>query len=291
MPSRRALLTGPLASILAGTRPPCPTLGPTLWPALAADRAEAAPAPGLAFTGRARVRALDPGGTVALSNGERVRLLAIDLPQAAALPERPDAAERQRLARLSARVLDWLEEALGGQTVALWTTPVARDRHGRLLAHLTLTGLPGTPWLQAALVAAGLARVATMPGAAAGASRLLSLEADARAAGRGLWPDPLYRVRAPAETWPWLGTFQIVRGIVVDTDKVGSRVYLNFGHDWRRDFTVMAERPRDNGLDVATLLDLRHQMIQARGWLFAMNGPMIALDHAAALETRVRMSR
>lgn len=284
MPTRRRCLTAGAAAGLAATCPPW--LVPTVSMA-----AEAPPAPGLAFEKHARVRSLDEDGTLALSDGDRARLLAVRLPQLADLPKSTDAAERRRLAAHVMRSRTWLHDRISGRTLALWTTPIARDRHGRLLAQASLAnaGPDDARWIQAALVSAGLARVATMPGAAAGAEPLLALEAEARAAGLGLWRDPLYQVRAPEQTWPWLGRFQIVRGIVRDAAKVRSRVYLNFGTDWRRDFTIMVERPRDAGLSVTDLLDLRRQLVQVRGWLFPMNGPMIALDHAAALETRVRL--
>jgi hypothetical protein len=162
---------------------------------------------------------------------------------------------------------------------------VGQDRYGRVLAQVTRRH--DGAWLQAGLVAAGSARVATMPGAAAGAALLLRMEAAARLAGHGVWADPLYAPRAPDRTWPWLGTFQIVRGTVLDAARVRGRLYLNFGPDWRRDFTVMVERPRAAGFDAAALLDLRQQYVQGRGWLFVRNGPMIALDHPEALETRV----
>jgi endonuclease YncB( thermonuclease family) len=244
-----------------------------------------APAEGLATAPGGRVRALGTDGALILEDGRRVRLAAVRLPQATDLPEDGAPDEKARVADWAARARTVLEAVCVGRSVRLWTPEVARDRYGRVLAQVTLE--PGGLWVQADLIARGLARVATMPGAAAGAGELLALEAEARIAELGLWRDPLYAPRAPDETWPWIGTFQIVRGTVLDAARVRGRVYLNFGRDWRRDFTVMVEHPRRVGLAVADLLDLTHQFIQVRGWLFPTNGPMIALDHAAALETRV----
>lgn len=274
--TRRRCLALVAAPALMGT---APTHGPR------------PPAPDLTFAGQAEVLAIDDAGTLVLRSGERARLLALRLPQPADLPTGADVAERRRQEGLARQSLDALRRAVVGRPVALWTTAVVRDRHGRLLVQATLAAEPDTPWLQAALIRRGLARVATLPGAATGAAALLRVEATARAAGRGLWRDRLYRPRAPLETWPWLGTFQIVRGTVRATAKVGSRVFLNFGEDWRRDFTVMVERPHRKGLETDALLDLRRQFIQVRGWLFPTNGPMIALDHPEALETRVHLTR
>jgi hypothetical protein len=62
--------------------------------------------------------------------------------------------------------------------------------------------------------------------------------------------------------------------------------YLDFGADWRRDFTVRAATRslkgflRD-GLDVAALQGKR---ILVRGWLFWHAGPMIELVHPRQIE-------
>ena len=66
----------------------------------------------------------------------------------------------------------------------------------------------------------------------------------------------------------------------------GAFTYLDFGADWRRDFTLRAEsrdlaRFARAGLDVAALAGRR---ILARGWLFESAGPMIELVHPAQIE-------
>ena len=58
-------------------------------------------------------------------------------------------------------------------------------------------------------------------------------------------------------------------------------VYLNFGADWRRDFTVriakeVARGLADAGLDVASLPGRR---IEIRGVVLEAGGPLIELSH------------
>ena len=64
------------------------------------------------------------------------------------------------------------------------------------------------------------------------------------------------------------------------------RVYLNFGSDWRTDFTVRidpadASRFETAGMD---LLALEGQVIRVRGWVQDENGPMIRVDHPERIE-------
>jgi hypothetical protein len=78
----------------------------------------------------------------------------------------------------------------------------------------------------------------------------------------------------------------LVRGRVRAVARAQEFVYLNFGEDWRRDFTVRAAA-RDaagfarQGLD---LEQLAGQEVLVRGPLFEANGPMIELVHPAQIE-------
>ena len=68
--------------------------------------------------------------------------------------------------------------------------------------------------------------------------------------------------------------------------EVRGRIYLNFGDDWRRDFTVRIA-PRDKrafaraGLD---LLALEGRTIRVRGWIKWRDGPMIDATHPEQIE-------
>lgn len=115
---------------------------------------------------------------------------------------------------------------------------------------------------------------------------MLDLERTARAADQGIWADPFYRVRNPDETWGDLDSVQVVEGRVVDAAEVSGTGYLNFGRDWRRDFTFRIKPKakrlfRRDGIDIAALTRKR---VRGRGWVFPNNGPMIDLTHPEQLE-------
>ena len=158
-----------------------------------------------------------------------------------------------------------------------------KDRHGRLLAHLhDRDGV----WIQGEMLRLGLARVYSFADNRAAVAEMLEREHQARAAGLGIWDSPYYAIRAPAEAVGDIGTFQIVEGRVLDAANVKGRVYLNFGLDWRSDFTVtIAAKARklfaSNGID---LLALKRRRLRARGWLKQRNGPMIEASHPEQIE-------
>lgn len=249
-------------------------LGAVVAPAAAA-RPGPEPPPGLGEGRLGRVSAVLAGDTIDLEDGTRVRLAGIQTPEPAhdGLPAWPRATEASAAVGL----------ALLGRTVQLLHPDDRRDRWGRSLAHVVRDdGL----WMQGALLMDGLARVYTQPRTATGAALMLDLERTARAARRGIWSERYYRVRNPDETWSDLDSVQVVEGRVVDAAAVRGTAYLNFGPDWRRDFTFRiaadARRAfRDAGID---LLDLTARRVRGRGWVFPMNGPMIDLTHPEALE-------
>jgi hypothetical protein len=115
---------------------------------------------------------------------------------------------------------------------------------------------------------------------------MLALEASARTAGLGLWQNPQFAVRDAARTTTKLSGFQLVEGVVQAVGVGRDRVYLNFGSDWRSDFTLMILR-RDASKFPGRLAGLRKlegQRVRARGWVFHMNGPAIRADHPAMIE-------
>ncbi|MEO1039823.1 MAG: thermonuclease family protein [Pseudomonadota bacterium] len=190
------------------------------------------------------------------------------------------AAARARLEAL-------LAEA--GPGLRLVSTGLERDRYGRRLAHGEFDRGEETVWLQGVLVSEGHAMVASYADNHARTEALLQLEADARANNRGGWASGALTVRGPDPNplAQHLDSRQIVEGRVVDVSpEIRGRIYLNFGLDWRTDFTVAIEA---DALDAFTAAGkapdgLEGAIVRVRGWLSEENGPMIRIDHQAALE-------
>lgn len=263
-PTRRSLLRTALvaggAVILSGAKLARP--GPAL--------------PGGLTPGEAgRVTAILSGDTIDLEDGLRVRLAGVQTPAPArdgspAWPLAVEAASETGSLCL-------------GQPVTLHYADDRRDRWQRALAHVLLGD--GT-WVQGHLLQRGFARVYTWPRTAIGARTMLDLERTARANRRGIWAERFYRIRNPSETWGDLDSWQVVEGRVVDAAIVRGTAYLNFGLDWRNDFTFRIESDarrafKQAGIDLTSLAG---QRVRGRGWVYPTNGPMIDLTHPAQLE-------
>ena len=188
---------------------------------------------GLDAGGRVRVTETIDGGTFTLADGRTVRLAGLDVPRLAG-ERRPASGGRRDLVAVQAR--ETLAGLVAGHDVALTVASRPVDRYGRTLAHVV--DLQGR-WIQAEMVTRGLARVAVFADERTGLAKLLILETAAREARRGIWALPEYRMVDADQALRHVDTFQLVEGRVRTVEQKGNRTYLNFGEDWRSDFTVL----------------------------------------------------
>ena len=221
------------------------------------------------------------GDTLVLEDGRQVRLVGIQAPK---LPlgrtnfETWPLAEEAKAALGALALGRPLRLAYGGRHM---------DRHGRLLAQLYATGAQGAErWIQGALLEQGMARVYSFADNRALISEMLALERAARTGRRGIWTNPFYAVRDAEAAGGHLGTFQLVEGRVLEAAVVRGRAYLNFGADWREDFTAtlapeVRRRFEAEGIDPR---DYRGVRLRVRGWLKSYNGPMIEVTHPEQIE-------
>jgi len=233
------------------------------WLAAAAGHAAAGEPPATAL-----VRQVIDGETLATDGGE-VRLSGI------ITPTQPES--------LAAEVIAVLRSLSIGRTVTLSYEAAPQDRHGRYVAQVETKA--GT-WLQGALLDRGLARVETTPDHRARAAEMLARERLAREAARGLWAQARYRILTDADAGSHVGAFHLVEGRVLDVRRIQGITYLNFGPDWRTDFTILVPREAAARFRAAefALADLENRRVRVRGWLRAFNGPLIAATHPEQIE-------
>ncbi len=215
----------------------------------------------------AAVREVIDGDTLALADGRTVHVSGIE---AAKSPDVDMAAARQVLIEL-----------LGDGIVSL-TKDVATDRYDRQHGSVFL---PGGASMAEAMVAAGWARVRQAPGEKPCLAQLLRAEAAARVAGAGAWASRRFAIE-PADS-PSLrdriGLYQLVEGRVQSVGHGRSYVFLDFGRDYRRDFTIMV--PLAMAARFADPLDgLNGRRIRVRGVIEESGGPAIRLRDPAEIE-------
>ncbi len=231
-------------------------------------------------TGTADVVQVIAPDTVVLKDGRILNLAGLDF------PDMRGAEGAGPLAQVAMRVLN---DMLLGQEVRLYQTPDPKsgrvNRMQHHIAHLERT--TDKTWVQGTLISLGLARVRTNVSNPEMAPQLYILEMEARRTAQGIWNSSDYDVLdANAIGEDKLNQYQIVEGIVKNITDNKKRLFINFGDDWRDDFTVVISpenrrRFQGSGIDP---LSWKGARVRVRGWLEFYNGPNIEIDHPERVE-------
>jgi endonuclease YncB( thermonuclease family) len=219
-----------------------------------------------------------------LDDGSRLKLMSLSVPSArdVAASTGDWQPEVDAQAAIAALVSD--------PRIEIVATGAFRDRYGRRVAHVYgVSRDVGRIWLQAAIIDEGHARVAPLPSETMCLRELFAREAVARAKRAGLWANPAYAVRSaqdPRLLQKLVGTFQIIEGWVAAVGMSRNEVFLNFGRDWKWDFTAAVDLKRsdDRKALTARLKNLKGRLVRVRGFIERRNGPFIALATADAVE-------
>lgn len=228
---------------------------------------------------QASVTAVVDGATLELAGGRIVRLAGLLAPS----PPLGRNAEDWPLARAARTALETM--ALG-RVVSVATTPVGIDRYGRAVAFVGVMDGPAS--LSEAMVAVGLARAMPAGEAPSCLAALFSREREARENRLGLWAEPYYAIRAARD--PALAeredAYDLVEGRVLSVGERGPTAYLDFGRDWRTDFTAVVSGPAGEALAARGIpvSSLEGRRVRLRGWIEQNNGPSLRITDPGQLE-------
>jgi micrococcal nuclease len=205
------------------------------------------------------------GDTIVVAGGERVRYLGVDAPEIG----EPFYEEAKGLQK---RVV------LGSQVRIVPCEEEPRDGYGRTLAFVR----KGSVDVGEQLLRQGLARTLFVGPCGKAVSRSYGrLERGAFHAGRGIWSSQDPRRIAHTEAGRYVGCLMTVTGRVVDVHGGPRAFHLNFGPDYRTDFTAVIFR-RDlarlikEGLYPVT--EYQGKFVEVTGLLKEYNGPEIIVE-------------
>ncbi len=208
-----------------------------------------------------------------LSDGRDVHLQGIKAPAA-------DTPELEKQAR------DKLQELTKDRPLLLSNSVI--DRYGRSNAQVYVVSESHLKTgLQIEMLKAGLAFVYPPVGNEPDLADMQITEKQARLAKRGIWGNDAYADLPAVENEDIrYGEFAFVSGKVTKAERVKNKFYLNFGDDWRKDFTVAIAAHdlkffRKQDIDPA---DYEGKTIRVRGWVMRDFGPMIEVTSPAQIE-------
>ncbi|KKJ78009.1 hypothetical protein WH95_06290 [Kiloniella litopenaei] len=199
------------------------------------------------------------------------------------LPTQQDCTRLKVVCPLVEQLTHYLEKTLTNQQAFIAKSPRYFDRYDRLLAQVK--SKEGN-WIQKEILEQGFARTITTTANQTDLTPMLHIENQARYARQGIWQLEAFQVLQTDRLDSKTNRFQIIEGIVQTTANIRGTIYLNFGQDWRTDFTIKLEKNNQTAFTNkgADLLETVGRKIRIRGWLFWENGPMISLYTPKQLE-------
>jgi micrococcal nuclease len=207
------------------------------------------------------------GDTIVLAEGERVRFIGVDAPERGEpLYEEAKEFQEKVLRKGPAQIRACKEEP--------------RDGYGRTLAFVHKENMD----VGERLLTYGFARTLFIgPCGKAVASKYRAVEREAFRAGRGIWSLQDPRQVNHASAGQYIGLLMSVNGKVRDVHAGPKAFHLNFGEDYRTDFTAVIFRK-----DLARLLEeglqpvrtYEGRRVEVTGILKEYNGPEIIVESA-----------
>lgn len=219
-----------------------------------------------------KVIKITDGDTIILKDQSRVRLVGIQAPKL------PLGRKNFKGWPLGFESKKMLSDLVLDKYVTLYYGGQRKDRYGRALAHLFLDdGL----WIQGAMLENGMARVYSFPDNRAIVPDMMRHENIARQNNSGIWALDFYKPKKQENSINHHNSFQVITGTVKKVAKVRGTYYLNYGENWKEDFTVVI-KPRAARKFIKSDIDPESyagKKIEVRGWLKSYNGPMIEVTH------------
>ncbi len=232
----------------------------------------------LKMTGKAKVVEVINPLTVRLSDDRIIHLTGLDYPDI-------DFHEPGPLSVTSQEIL---KDFLKGHVVLIYQTPSSKS--GRLnrmehsIAHLVRQ--KDKVWVQGLLLKLGLARTRTTLYNFELAAEMMELENYARIKEQGLWLNEEYKVLSPELANNKIDEYAIVEGKVISASMKNNKVYLNFGQNWKKDFTV-AISSKDLRKFTKLHIDPKQwggKTVRVRGWIRDYYGPFMEINHPSRFE-------
>ncbi len=161
-----------------------------------------------------------------------------------------------------------------------------KNRQGLQRTHVIRE--EGNVWVQDFLISNGLSWAFSTIDSQKSMPTLKKLEYVARKNDMGFWGAHLYRVKNPREIKDYINSYQIVEGYVLNVTKRRKSIYINFGNNWRTDFTIVfrkdSQKPFIKKYKKFDLANLKNLRVKIRGWIEESNGPMIELTHPEQMD-------
>ena len=218
------------------------------------------------------------GDTIRLANGRLLRYIGIDTPE---MTERVGGKFIESPQPLALEASQENSRLVLGKEVRIEFDLQKTDRYSRLLGYCFV----GDTLVNQKLLEEGLAVLYTYPPNVKYADRLRIAQESARLEKKGIWADEAKISAASAHEY--IGQIRRVQGKVLNTYASSRCVYLNFGADYKTDFTVVIfnnslKSFKEKNIEPQTFY--RGKNVEVRGRIRSYNGPEIIINSPYEIE-------
>ena len=226
-----------------------------------------------------KISSIVSGNIVHLSSGRHIRLAGVLAPEMV-------------LASLSERLLEESKNQLAyyeNKRIVPVRTTEKTDRYGRDTAEIYMVDNTARKpiHLQKELLLGGWAIAYPDHVSSQNFKDFLSFEREARKKKRGIWAQQdILLSSAAVEKSPkeYKYSFRIIEGTVRAATEKKKYIYVNFGDDWKTDFTLRFDKKAQKRMRNAEILNLLGKKLQVRGWLDEYYGPMMDISYIEQIE-------
>jgi len=219
------------------------------------------------------------GDTVKLSNGRFLRYIGLDTPEVRIKNKGGDFKYRPQPFSLEAK--EFNRKLVEGKLVRIEFDIEKTDRYGRLLGYCFVD----KTFVNARLIEEGYAVLYTFPPNVKYTDSFVESQKKAQKKKKGLWGS--FAIIDHTQANQYINQVRSVEGRVMSTYKSKKCIYLNFGRDYKKDFTVVIF---NNTLDffnrkgVDPVSFYTGKKIRVMGRIREYNGPEIIVNSPYEIE-------
>jgi len=219
------------------------------------------------------------GDTVKLSNGRLLRYIGLDTPEVRIRDKGGDFKYRPQPFSLEAK--EFNRKLVEGKNIRVEFDIEKTDRYGRLLGYCFLD----KTFVNAELIEQGYAVLYTYPPNVKYVELLVASQKKARERKKGLWGS--FPVIDHTQANSYINQIRSVEGVVLDSYKSAKCVFLNFGQNYKNDFSVIIfdnvlNTFKQKGIDPLNFYN--GKKIRVNGKIREYNGPEIIINSPYEIE-------
>jgi micrococcal nuclease len=215
---------------------------------------------------------------VKLSNGKLLRYIGIDTPE---VNIKKDNRFQYSPQPYSLEAKEYNRHLVEGKVVKVEFDLNKYDKYGRLLGYCFVEDI----FVNAKLIEEGYAVLYTYPPNVKYADLFVNLQNQARDKKKGLWAS--YSLIEASEAHLYINQIRRVRGKVLSTYESDKCVYLNFGRDYKSDFTVVIFKnslSAFQSININPVDSYRGKTVEVTGRIKEYNGPEIIVNSPYEIE-------